>query len=367
MSCVIFSEHQGHDGKRIAEIRLNAERTLNALTLEMIELIQPRLEAWREDPRVVAILLDSAGRKAFCAGGDIVRLYQSMQGEGERDFPMRYFMHEYQLDYSFHTYPKPVICWGSGIVMGGGMGLLSGCGHRIVTESSHLAMPEVSIGLYPDVGASWFLNRLPRGLGDFIALTGCAINAPDALYLGLADRALRTELHDELLPRLLAQDWQGGDAGRVVSQVLRELEQESSPRFAELDSPLRRHRELIRQLMDRDGLAAQVAAILSLELDDGWFQRAQKNLANGSPLAMAMTHEQLRRGRHWSLKEAFQHELVLSVQSCRQREFPEGIRARLIDKDNRPEWMFGSLAEVDPSLLASLFEAPWAEHPLKEL
>ncbi|WP_116475087.1 enoyl-CoA hydratase/isomerase family protein [Zobellella maritima] len=366
MSGVIFSEHRGRDGKRIAEIRLDSERTLNALTLEMIELIQPRLDAWREDPQVVAILLDSAGQKAFCAGGDIVRLYQSMQGEGDSDFPERYFTHEYRLDYSLHTYPKPVICWGSGIVMGGGMGLLSGCSHRIVTERSHLAMPEVSIGLYPDVGASWFLNRLPRALGEFIALTGCALNAPDALYLGLADRALSAQLHDELLPRLLAQSWQG-ESGRGVSRVLRELEQASATLLAELDSPLRRHRELIRQLMDRDSLADKVAAILSQDVADAWFQRAQKNLASGSPLAMAMTLEQLRRGRHWSLKEAFQHELVLSVQTCRQREFPEGIRARLIDKDNRPVWMFGSLAEVDPELLASLFESPWGEHPLRAL
>lgn len=366
MSGVIFTEHRGRDGKYIAEIRLNSERTLNALSLEMIELIQPRLDAWREDPRVAAILLDSAGQKAFCAGGDIVRLYQSMQGGGDRDFPERYFMHEYRLDYSLHTCPKPVICWGSGIVMGGGMGLLSGCSHRIVTERSHLAMPEVSIGLYPDVGASWFLNRLPRELGEFIALTGCAINAPDALYLGLADRALSAALHDELLPQLLSLDWQG-DARSAVSRLLREQERASAALFAELDSPLRRHRELIRQLMDRDSLADKVDAILAQEMTDAWFERAQRNLAGGSPLAMAMTHEQLRRSRHWSLKEAFQHELVLSVQTCRQREFPEGIRARLIDKDNSPRWMFGSLEDVDPALLASLFEAPWVEHPLRAL
>lgn len=366
MSSVIFTEHRGLAGKRIAEIRLNAERTLNALSLPMIELIQPRLDAWRQDPQVVAILLDSAGEKAFCAGGDIVSLYQSMQGEGDRDLPERYFMREYRLDYSLHTYPKPVICWGSGIVMGGGMGLLSGCSHRIVTERSHLAMPEVSIGLYPDVGASWFLNRLPRALAEFVALTGCAINAPDALYLGLADRMLRADLHDALLPTLLEQYWQE-DGCRVVNRVLRELEQVSMGRLAELDSPLRRHRELIRQLMDKDCLTDKVAAILALELDDAWFKRAQTNLANGSPLAMAMTDEQLRRGRYWSLKEAFQHELTLSVQTCRQREFPEGIRARLIDKDNRPAWMFGTLADVDPALLASLFEAPWDQHPLQEL
>lgn len=366
MSCVIFTEHQGHDGKRIAEIRLNSEPSLNALTLEMIALIQPRLDAWIMDSQVAAILLDSAGERAFCAGGDVVRLYRSMQAEGDHHFPERYFTHEYRLDYQLHTCPKPVICWGSGIVMGGGMGLLSGCSQRIVTERSRLAMPETGIGLYPDVGASWFLNRLPRELGAFIALTGCAINGPDALYLGLADRALGAGLHDELLPRLLAQDWHG-DAHGVVNRVLRELERESGCRFAGLDSPLRRHRTRIRQLMDRDSLADQVAAILAEKTDDPWFQQAQRNLAGGSPLALAITDEQLRRSRYWSLKEVFQHELALSVQICRQQEFPEGIRARLIDRDNQPEWMFGTLAEVDQTLLASLFEVPWVEHPLAGL
>ncbi|MAD21828.1 MAG: enoyl-CoA hydratase, partial [Halomonas sp.] len=190
MSCVLFEEHTTQDGHVIGEITLNAERSLNALTLEMIEEILPRLNQWQSDERVVAVLLDSAGEKAFCAGGDVVNLYKAIQGEGAADFPERFFENEYRLDYQLHTFPKPVICWGNGIVMGGGMGLLSGSSHRIVTETSRLAMPEVTIGLYPDVGASWFLNRLPGGAGRFLAMTGGQINAPDAVHLGLADRAI---------------------------------------------------------------------------------------------------------------------------------------------------------------------------------
>ncbi len=183
MSSVLFTEHATQDGHVIAEVKLNAERSLNALTLEMCEEMLPRLRDWATDERVVAVLLDSAGEKAFCAGGDVVNLYKTITGEGDPSFPERFFETEYRLDFLLHTYPKPVICWGNGIVMGGGMGLLSASSHRIVTETSRLAMPEVTIGLYPDVGASWFLNRLPNGAGRFLAMTGCQINAPDAVHL----------------------------------------------------------------------------------------------------------------------------------------------------------------------------------------
>ena len=130
MSCVLFEEHTTQDGHVIGEITLNAERSLNALTLEMIEEILPRLNQWQSDERVVAVLLDSAGEKSFCAGGDVVNLYKAIQGDGAADFPERFFENEYRLDYQLHTFPKPVICWGNGIVMGGGMGPGGDGAHR---------------------------------------------------------------------------------------------------------------------------------------------------------------------------------------------------------------------------------------------
>lgn len=366
MSCVIFTEHPTADGHLIAEICLNAERSLNALTLEMIDLIQPQLDRWQQDERVVAVLLDSAGSKAFCAGGDVVNLYRSIRGEGDPDFPEAFFTREYQLDYTLHTYTKPVICWASGIVMGGGMGLMNGCSHRIVTETSHLAMPEVTIGLYPDVGGSWFLNRMPGRSGLFLGLTGNPINAADALYLGLADRALRSDMREGLLQRLQSLSWTG-DAGGLISQVLRELEQEAAPTFAEMPAPIRAHEALIRQVTDHDTVQDIVAALSALESDDKWVLRAQKAITHGSPLSIVMIHEQLKRTRHMSLKEVFQNELVLSVQCCRHDEFPEGVRALLVDKDNRPEWVFKSLDDVEPEFVAGLFQSPWPVNPLEDL
>ncbi|GAB0151891.1 enoyl-CoA hydratase/isomerase family protein [Marinobacterium sp. BA1] len=365
MSCVLFTEHATKDGQIIGEIRLNAEKSLNALTLDMIDLIQPKLDEWRDDANVVAVLLDSAGDKAFCAGGDIVNLYKAMVAE-DTDFPEQFFTREYRLDYTLHTYPKPVICWGSGIVMGGGMGLMNGCSHRVVTETSHLAMPEVTIGLYPDVGGSWFLNRMPGRTGLFLGLTGNPINAADALFLGLADRALSADMRDGMLERLQSEHW-GEDAGGVVSRVLRELEEECSEIFEAMPAPIRAHEGLIREVTDHDSVEEMVESLLALESDDKWIKRAQKAISHGSPLSIKMIHEQLHRCRHLSLKEVFQHELILSVQCCRHRELQEGVRALLIDKDGQPNWTFASIEEVESRFLEGMFQSPWQQHPLADL
>ncbi|MBS97389.1 MAG: enoyl-CoA hydratase [Oceanospirillaceae bacterium] len=365
MSAVLFIEHATGDGHAIGEIRINAEKSLNALTLEMVDLIQPQLDRWRDDDRIVALFMDSAGDKAFCAGGDIVNLYKAMSSN-EGDFPEQFFTREYRLDYTLHTYPKPIICWGSGIVMGGGMGLMNGCSHRVVTETSHLAMPEVTIGLYPDVGGSWFLNRMPGGTGLFLGLTGNPINAADALFLGLADRALTSDMRDGLMERLQSEAWTG-DAGGVVSRVLRELEAECRDTFQAMPAPIRAHEALIREVTSHDRVEEVVAALLAVESDDKWVKRAQKAISHGSPLSIKMIHRQLQRCRHMSLREVFQHELELSIQCCRHRELQEGVRALLIDKDGQPNWTFPKVEAVEPSFMDGLFESPWSTNPLADL
>ncbi|WP_447556291.1 enoyl-CoA hydratase/isomerase family protein [Vreelandella sp. EE22] len=370
MSSVLFNEHATNDGHAIGEIVLDAERSLNALTLEMIEAIRPQLAEWEEAPRIVAILLTSAGEKAFCAGGDVVSLYKSITGENDPDFPERFFTNEYRLDYELHTYPKPIVCWGSGIVMGGGMGLLSACSHRVVTETSRLAMPEVTIGLYPDVGASWFLNRLPVGTGRFLAMTGSPVNALDAVHLGLADRCITSDRFDALVSLLVQARWQQDgaiDAHGVVNRTLRELEQASRNGFAELDTPVLNATPLIRELMDHDTTEQTVAAILAVEGDDSWFARAQKTLAHGSPVSIALIDEQLKRARYMSLAEVFRSELALSVQCCRHREFPEGVRALLVDKDANPAWTYPDVASIEQFFIDELLASPWEESPLKTL
>ncbi|EWG99884.1 hypothetical protein Q427_22465 [Halomonas sp. BC04] len=178
---VIFDERPTRDGGRIGVATLNAPKSLNALTLTMAQQLMAKLDAWAVDRSIVAVWLEGAGEKAFCAGGDVVALYRSMTEEGEnrgsgRDsvFAETYFTTEYRLDYRIHTYPKPILLWGDGIIMGGGLGLTAGASHRIVTETTRIAMPEITIGLYPDIGASWFLNRMPPGIGAYLGITGAS-------------------------------------------------------------------------------------------------------------------------------------------------------------------------------------------------
>src|SRR5690606_3190798 len=186
---VLFEERAAGGGKRIAFAQLNAEKSLNALNQTMIDLLRPRLAAWAEDPAIACVVLSGSGDKAFCAGGDIIGLYRAMREHpgGPNPLVERFFETEYRLDYQIHTYPKPILCWGHGIVMGGGLGLMAGASHRVATERSRIAMPELGIGFFRDVGASWFLNRMPGRLGLYLGLTGSTLNATDALYAGLAD------------------------------------------------------------------------------------------------------------------------------------------------------------------------------------
>lgn len=372
MSSVVFNEYPTGDGHRVGEIRLNAERSLNALSLEMIEAILPQLDAWEDDDKVLAIVLCGAGEKAFCAGGDVVALYHSLAGNADdKTLDERYFAHEYRLDYRLHTYAKPIIGWGSGIVMGGGMGLLNGASHRVVTETSRLAMPEVTIGLYPDVGASWFLNRLPGEVGRFLALTGSPLNARDARRLGLADRMLASDQRETLIQRLMDARWHMADgsldAHAAVNRALRELEREAAPAFSDMPMPVAEHAELIDELMDHDTVEQQVAAIVDGQSDDPWLTRARQTLAKGSAVSIKLIDAQLTRTRYMSLAEVFRSELALSVQCCRQGDLAEGVRALLVDKDRTPQFRYACLADVDPDVIEAMLAEPWAESPLADL
>ncbi len=206
---------------RIAFITLNRPAALNALSLEMVSALRATLRDHAADPHVHAVLLRGAGGRAFCAGGDIRALYQSRKSSGamHRDF----FAAEYPLDYCLHFYPKPYIALMDGITMGGGMGLAQGSPIRIVGERSRIAMPEVGIGFFPDVGGSFFLSRAPGELGLYLALTGTQIGAADTLYAGLADAYLPRDSVERLEQALSQLAW-SGDARADIDRTLRELQ-----------------------------------------------------------------------------------------------------------------------------------------------
>lgn len=369
-SCVIFHEHRAANGRVIAQATLNSERTLNALTLDMIRLLHAQLTRWRDDPAVVLVLLTGSGERAFCAGGDVRALAQALSRDpaSAGPFATTYFHDEYALDYAMHGYPKPILVWGSGIVMGGGLGLMAGASHRVVTETSRIAMPEISIGLFPDVGGSWFLNRMPGRIGLFLGLTGAPLNAADAQFVGLADFALRSTELSALSDALLSTDWSGetGQDSARLSALLREraaLAAEAMPA-----GRVHAHYDRIQELTDADSLSDVAARFRTASDDiDPWIRDAMRTFAAGCPTTAGLVWEIRRRARHLGLADVFRLELILAVQCCLRGEFVEGVRARLIDKDNAPRWKPADLAGLDADWIDGFFAPPWPVHPLASL
>ncbi|MBC3764612.1 enoyl-CoA hydratase/isomerase family protein [Neptunicella marina] len=367
---VIFEELSAHNGKKIGYARLNKVRSLNALDLDMIQALMPQLLAWQNDSTIAAVLLDGEGDKAFCAGGDVVAMHDAMV-KAPKVTPEAvevFFSEEYRLDYLIHTFHKPFIVWGNGIVMGGGLGLLCGGSHRIVTESSRIAMPEISIGLYPDVGGSWFLNKMAPGVGLFLGLTGASINAMDALHVKLADHFIPHEQKAGFIEQLLTLPF--GETVSLNHQKLTDLcQQYHQQHLAQLPAAnVKPHEALIQQLTASDNIAQIYQAILNHDCgEDKWLARAQQTLNNGSALTACLVFEQLKRGASKTLAECFRMELIMSCRCASTGEFQEGVRALLIDKDQNPNWQYASVADVPAELVEHCFTSPWTDeaHPLK--
>jgi enoyl-CoA hydratase/carnithine racemase len=372
---VLFEERSATNGARIGIARLNAEKTLNSLSLEMIDLLSERMTAWASDPGVALVLLESAGEKSFSAGADLHRMHKTMlehHPSPHRDdiranpYAADFFGREYRLDYLIHTFPKPVLCWGHGIVMGGGVGLMSGASHRVVTPESRIAMPEITIGLFPDVGGSWLLGRMPGQTGLFLALTGARIQAADALCVKLADYCIAQSDKAAVVTELLAQPW---EAERMQNhRILGRLLRAHAVKLQE-HGPLRRNFDLIGELCQGDDAGPVAAAITGFKSDDPWLQRAAATLATGSPSTAALSFDLLRRARHMSLAEVFRMEFVVALHCAQRPDLAEGIRALLIDKDQKPHWQPPTLAQVTPEWIEGYFTSPWQprDHPLADL
>lgn len=366
MSAVLFERHAG-----LACATLSSPKSLNALSLEMIDLLYPQLLEWQQDDSVKVVWLAGQGERAFCAGGDIVALYRSMteQTDGSRNrLAEDFFEREYRLDYLLHNFGKPIVCWGQGVVMGGGLGLLAGASHRIVTPSSRIAMPEITIGLYPDVGGSRFLSRMPGATGLFLGLTGARLNAADARYVGLADHLIADDKRDTLLTALADTNW-GDDNRDNDTQVARLLRQHALAADAWPDDVVKPHFDVINDLCDADSLPEVVARISDYPGDDAWLTRAAATLAAGCPQTAWLVWEAQHRARSMSLAEVFRMEWMMSVQCTLRGDLKEGIRALLIDKDQQPQFNHHSVADVRPEDVTAFFERPAGvvSHPLADL
>ena len=370
---VLFEERSAANGMRIGIATLNAPRTLNGFSLPMAHLLQERLQRWADDAGIALVVLQGAGEKAFCAGGDLHSLYKSMQAyraDGSTDvrdnaYAAEFFDVESRVDYAIHTYPKPLLCWGHGIVMGGGIGLMSGASHRVVSERSKLAFPEITVGLFPDVGGSWLLPRVPGKGGLFLALTGATLNAGDAIYAGLADIHIAEANRPAVFDALAGVHW-SEDAQRNHAQLSTLLQQHASDAAT---GPLLRNAASIDALCEGQDVADVVAAISALKTEDPWLQTAQATLAAGAPGSARLAWELQRCAEGASLAEVYRFEYVAALHCAAHGDFAEGIRALLIDKDRSPKWQPATLAEATPAWAQTFFVSPWddATHPLADL
>jgi enoyl-CoA hydratase/carnithine racemase len=316
----------------VATVTLNRPSALNALSYGMIHGLAAWLDAWQADARVQSIVLRGAGEKAFCAGGDVRALHASITGRGN-DVHRDYFEVEYALDFRIHTYPKSVVAIMDGIVMGGGMGLAQGAALRLVGERTRMAMPETAIGLFPDVGGSYFLSRCPGELGTYLGLVGPTIHAADAIYCGLADAYLGPAAPVEPTLPALRPAIDRHFAHDSVPAIAASLETESAPAW-------------------RD-----------------WAVRTRQALGKRSPTMLAVTLEQLRRGARMPLEDCLRMELDLVRAAIAHGDLVEGIRAQVIEKDNKPRWNPATLEEVSRASVERFFTPadPPGRHPLAGL
>ncbi len=341
----VLAEVRNH----IGHLTLNRPSGLNAITLDMVRSLTQQLQAWSDDPQVHAVVLRGAGEKAFCAGGDIRSLYDSFKSGDtlHEDF----FVEEYALDLAIHHYRKPVLALMDGFVLGGGMGLVQGADLRVVTERSRLAMPEVAIGYFPDVGGSYFLPRIPGELGIYLGVTGVQVRAADALYCGLANWYLDSAKLAILDQKLDSLQWQESPL-KDLQGVLAKLAVQRLP-----DPPLAALRPAIDHFFGLPDIPSIVEQLQEVTVADSheWALNIVHLMQTRSPLAMAVTLEMLRRGRRLPLERCFALELHLDRQWFERGDLIEGVRALIIDKDKNPRWNPPTLHGLDKSHVDSFF------------
>ena len=355
-------------------ITLNRPKALNALSLGMVRELLATLRAWRDDSAVLAVAIrgtNKAGRPGtaeslfggFCAGGDIRFFYEAaLAGGAELAALDDFFTAEYTLDHLIHTYPKPVLAFMDGVVMGGGMGMGQGASLRIVTERTKMAMPETNIGLFPDVGGGYFLSRCPGHVGEYLALTGAVIDADEALAYGLADVKVAAARLPALWESLATRVF---DSIAAVEQWIATEFIANSDRSTFATSTIDTYFSLLRVKHIVDALEAS---------KDRWALKTAAALRKRSPLMLHVTLEQIRRARSMTLADDLRMERTL-VHHCfylrpgERSETVEGIRALVIDKDYAPKWSPARIEDVTAPMSAVFFESPWPadEHPLRDL
>ncbi|MDF1719712.1 MAG: enoyl-CoA hydratase/isomerase family protein [Minwuia sp.] len=334
---IIFGRNGG-----LATVLLNRPKALNALTHEMCVALHARLKDWRADDGVRAVLVQGAGDRAFCAGGDIRKLYDEGRSGGR--YPYDFYHDEYRLNADIHHFPKPWISLLDGIVMGGGCGVSIPGSHRVATERVTFAMPETGIGLFPDVGGSYFLSRAPGRVGLWLALTGARLKAADSLHAGVADAYVASDRQEALIAALAEAPINShADATAVIAAHAGDLgASDLAARRVDLD-----------RLFGGDGVAAILAA---LDADGGeWAAKQASIMRTKSPTSLRIAYRQVRDGTARDFRSCMQMEWRMVNRVIAGHDFYEGTRATVIDKDQKPQWQPPTLADVDDATVDGYF------------
>jgi enoyl-CoA hydratase/carnithine racemase/quinol monooxygenase YgiN len=344
----------------LAVITLNRASALNSLSLPMVRALRDALDAWRHDEAVHAVLICSSSEKAFCAGGDIRFFYEAARGNAVQGAALLedFFTEEYALNYVIATYPKPYIALMNGVIMGGGMGIAETGRFRVVTDNTKMAMPEVNIGLFPDVGGTYFLSRAPGEIGTYLGLTGEIIGAADALYCGMADAYLpygEFEAFKDALRNIHAP------SGQKMLENAHGYCVKHQKTYDPLQSAMARMRPIIDLAFSQHGVQ-DIMLALEQKACPEYQEFAAQTLATmrkRSPLLMAVTLEALRRAKTMSLADCLRVERSLVRRTFEHGEAVEGIRALVIDKDNAPQWNPARVEDVTPAMIEQFFAPCW--------
>lgn len=336
---------------QLGMVCLNRAGALNALTLPMIMALQKQLSSWKEDDAIKAVVIRAVPGAAFCAGGDVRRLYD-LGRAGLHEEQMQFFMLEYRLNHFIHHLGKPYVALMDGITMGGGVGISLHGSHPVASERFAFAMPETSIGFFPDIGSSHFLTQCKGALGIYLGLTGSRLGAQDALRAGLVKQIVSSEHMQALLDALLLEDLSEDAHQRVTSCINRYAAAHDT------NEPSQIHRQI-----DSCFSLSTVAQIFDAltEIKDSWAEGLLKTLGHKSPFSLKLTLAQLQKAKGLSLLECLKMDYALVQHFMQGSDFYEGVRALLIDKDKNPKWNPASLDAVEDKKIIAYFEENSAE------
>lgn len=335
----------------IGWIKLNRPRALNSLNVDMVDTMNEQLKKWKLDDTVSLVCIYGEGEKGLCAGGDMRTLYD-LKDKGIEAYANQFFSIEYELDYEIHHYPKPVVVFMDGIVMGGGVGLSIGASHRIVTESSKWAMPEMNIGFFPDVGASYFLNQMPGFVGKYLALTANILQASDVLYIEAADYFIESKDWPKLKEEMMGKRWMTDSVEMELEQLL-----ESFQRSVTLSSSISSVQDKIDHHFRFETVEEIISSLQeSANQGDEWAGSTMRTLLSKSPTSLKVTLRQIQKGKGQSLRSCFDMERNLALNFMKCHDFYEGVRSVLVDKDRNPKWSPSKLDEVTERQVALFFK-----------